>query len=556
LGNRVVYVLLWRTDMSIPSSRHFPRRTLWALGIVALIVVAAAVTTRYWLPEAKRLAVSWGVSKPTAENHKAHADDDHDEHAAKTRDSHGHKGEESDAHQGEKDHDAHEGEKGHDAHEGEEEGEESGHEGHQHDEAASVKLSPAAQANVGVQVATVALKPFERTINVPATVVEQPGRSHVQIAAPLTGVVTRIYPRQGEAVAPGQPLFDVRLTHEEVVEAQGAFLQTAEELDVVGREIERLEQVTAEGAVAGKTLLERKYEQQKLNATLRSQRQRLLLHGLSAAQVDNILSSRTLLSEMTIFVPAAEKGTGPIGQNGPRGASQKLDPPPSLLTAGGTPALQRAILQVEQLKVDQGQHVSAGQLLCILADFSELCIQGKAFEQDMPALERAATRDWPVSALVPSDDRRRQTVPNLKILSLANTVDAESRAFLFFVQLPNKLIRDRTTTDGRRFCAWQFKPGQRIELQVPVETWKQSVVLPRDAVIQDGAESYVFEKIDNHFDRRAVRVVYSDQYSAVLAPDDVLKAGKIIVVAGAYQIHLALKNKSGGAPDPHAGHNH
>jgi membrane fusion protein, heavy metal efflux system len=528
--------------MSAPSSRHFPRRIFWVSGAVVLIVLAAAITARYWLPEAKRLAVSWGVSKPTAENHKAHADGDHDEHAAKTRDSHGHKGEEGDAHKGNKDHDDHDGEKGHDDHEGEEEGEEHGHEGHQHDEAASVKLSPAAQANVGVQVATVALKPFERTITVPATVVEQPGRSHVQIAAPLTGVVTRIYPRQGEAVAPGQPLFDVRLTHEEVVEAQGAFLQTAEELDVVGREIERLEQVTADGAVAGKTLLERKYEQQKLNAALRSQRQRLLLHGLSAAQVDKILSSRTLLSEMTVFVPG--EGTSPPGKLATR------------RSAGVPPALQGAILQVEQLKVDQGQHVSAGQLLCLLADYSELFIQGKAFEQDMPALERAATRDWPVSALISSDDRRRLTVPNLKILSLANTLDAESRAFLFFVQLPNKLIRDRTTSDGRRFCAWQFKPGQRIELQVPVETWNDRVVLPRDAVIQDGAESYVFEKIDNHFDRRAVRVVYTDQYSAVLAPDEALKPGKTIVVAGAYQIHLALKNKSGGAPDPHAGHNH
>ena len=106
-------------------------------------------------------------------------------------------------------------------------------------------------------------------MTVPAMVVERPGRSSIQVAAPLTGVVTRVWPLQGETVAPGQPLFDLRLTHEEVVEAQAEFLKTAEELDVVQREIDRLEKVAADGVISGKTLLERKYEQQKLPAAQR-----------------------------------------------------------------------------------------------------------------------------------------------------------------------------------------------------------------------------------------------------------------------------------------------
>lgn len=450
----------------------------------------------------------------------AHADEKLDAHAGEKPDAHA--GEAADAHEGEK-HEAHEGEKP-DAHD------EAAHQsvaGHRHDEASSVRLSEAAQGNVGVQVAKVERKPFERTITVPAMVIEQQGRSHVQIAAPLTGVVTRIYATQGEAVAPGQPMFDVRLTHEEVVEAQGTFLQTAEELDVVDREIARLEQVTASGAVAGKTLLERKYEQQKLKAMLRSQRERLLLHGFSAAQVDNILAKRTLLSEMTVYVP------------GKQDAADKAAP-----------------LQIEDLKVDKGQHVKAGELMCVLADYSQLCIQGKAFEQDVPTLERAANQDWRITAVVSTGNRQRETVPDLKILTLANTVEPESRAFVFLVQLPNKLIRDRRTPDGHRFCAWQFKPGQRLDLLVPAERWPDRIVVPRDAVVQDGAESYVFEKFNGHFDRRPVRVEYRDQYSAVLADDGAIAPGKTVVVSGAYQLHLALKNKAGGAPDPHAGHNH
>jgi membrane fusion protein, heavy metal efflux system len=529
--------------MSNPSPRRPFFRSRLALGAIAILVVVALATVGYWLPRAKQLIASrTHASESASDKHDTHAEKGHDEHAGEKPGAHegekpgAHEGEESDEHEGEK-HDAHAGEEP-DAHAGESPEEHAKHAGeapdahkatkHEHNEATSVALSREAQANVGIQTTKVELKPFERTITVPAMIVEQPGRSRVQIAAPLTGVVTHIYPTQGEAVAPGQPLFDLRLTHEEVVEAQGAFLQTAEELDVVGREITRLEQVTAEGAVAGKQLLERKYEQQKLNATLRSQRQRLLLHGLSASQVDRILAKRKLLSEMTVFVPM------------PAAASNKTAP----------------TLQVEKLIVDQGQHVKAGDLLCLLADYSELCVQGKAFEQDMPALDHAANLDWRVTAVIPSNDRQRQTVPNLKIVSLANTVDTDSRAFLFFVQLPNKLIRDRTTEDGRRFCAWQFKPGQRVELQVPVERWNDRIVLPRDAVVQDGAESYVFEKVDNHFDRRPVRVVYRDQYSAVLDAGGAIKPGQTVVIASAYRIHQAMKNKAGGAPDPHAGHNH
>jgi membrane fusion protein, heavy metal efflux system len=492
------------------------------LSIAMVLMLLLGVATAVGCRKSK-------VEHPTAVQHDAHEKEAHDEHEKEGPDAHA--------------------EEGHDAHDEDAAEHKPESSGHRHDESATVALSTAAEENVGVRTAKIERKSFERTITVPAMVVERAGRSHVQVAAPLTGVVTRIYSIQGEAVSPGQPLFDLRLTHEEVVEAQGVFLQTAEELDVIKREIARLEEVTASGAVAGKTLLERKYEQQKLDAMLRSQRQRLLLHGFSQAQVDDILKKHALLSEMTVFVPGGVKGDSPIF------AETKIGTVPDA-KMGTVHEKNAAILQIESIKVDKGQHVKAGDLLCMLADYSELYVQGKAFEQDVPALERAANENWPIAAVIPSNDRQRETISDLKILSMANTVDPESRAFLFFVRLPNELIRDRRTPDGHRFCAWRFKPGQRIELLVPVERWSDRLVVPRDAVVQEGAESYVFEKIEGHFDRRAVRVEYRDQYSAVLADDGAVRPGSTIVVAGAYQIHLAMKNKAGGAPDPHAGHNH
>lgn len=500
--------------------RLLPQKRRWWLLAAVLLVAAGLGVGGLWVPELRQLAISTlNRARP------AHAENDGHDHANEAPDAHAN-GEAGHDHQAEKP-GAHAGEAP-DAHASEAPGEKVPD--HKHVEAEAVKLSPAAQQNVGMRLAKVELRPFERTMTVPAMVVERPGRSTAQVAAPLTGVVTRIWPLQGETVTPGQPLFDLRLTHEEVVEGQTQYLRTAEELDVVQREITRLEKVTADGAIAGKTLLERQYEFQKLQGVFRAQRQGLLLHGLSNTQVDEILAKRALVSEMTVFVPKKTR------------EQSKADAP--------------QLLQIEELKVTEGQNVKAGDPLCVLADHAVLYVQGKAFEQDAVVLNKAANHDWRVKAVVEANGQDRQTVSDLQIVYLANKVEPESRAFLFYVELPNQVVRNRERPDGHRFSSWQFKPGQRVDLLVPVEQWTDRIVLPINALVQDGPESYVFEKNDGHFDRRAVRVEYRDQYSAVVANDGTLTPGNMVIVAGSYQVHLAMKNKAGGAPDPHAGHNH
>ena len=48
----------------------------------------------------------------------------------------------------------------------------------------------------------------------------------------------------------------------------------------------------------------------------------------------------------------------------------------------------------------------------------------------------------------------------------------------------------------------------------------------------------------------------SAKEAAVIANDGALSPGKMVIVSGTYQVHLSMKNKAGGGPDPHAGHNH
>jgi biotin carboxyl carrier protein len=411
-------------------------------------------------------------------------------------------------------------------------GEADAHAGHDHGGGGetSLELSEQAQRNVGLQLLAVEPRAFDRTISVPAMVKERLGRTEIQVSAPMTGIVTRIYPIRGEAVAAGKPLFDLRLTHEDLVDTQSTFLQTVEQLDVIKREITRLEDVTSSGAVAGKRLLERQYEQQQAEARLRAQQQALVLHGITEEQVDQIKTERKLIQQVTVFAPQPVEATND-------GGSEHL-------------------LQVSRIAVSSGQHVQAGEPLCVLSDHTVLYIEGKGFEEDSGELNDAANAGSPITAVIEANGKGPHTVSDLNILYLENEVELESRALRFYVRLPNELVRNEESAEGHRFIGWRFKPGQRVQLLVPVERWDNRIVLPVDAVVKEGADWFVFQQNGGRFDRKPVHVEYRDQRWAVLGNDGSLFPGDIVASSGAYQMHLAMKNKAGGGIDPHAGHNH
>ena len=416
---------------------------------------------------------------------------------------------------------------------------------HGHDDDQTLELSPQAIANMKLQTGTVSMGPFERTVTVPAMVVQQPGRTSSRVVAPLTGVITRVYAIAGEALTAGSPLFELRLTHEDLVQSQVDFLKTVEELDVVQREIARLKPQLEKGVLPLKSLLDRQYERDKLEAIHKAQKQALLLHGLSKVQVDEIVEKRELLSTVTVYVPQPDPALKPKATIRSVGAEP---PEPS----ASPPEATRL---VEELKVQKGQLVTAGDTLCVLADLSLLYIDGKGFEQDAPRVLEAVRNDWKVVGVLESPGTGETRLEGLSILYVADKVDSESRTFAFYVRLKNSLLRD-TTVDGHRFINWKFKPGQRVQLRVPVESWEKRIILPAAAVAQDGLEFYVFLQKGKKLVRRAVHLEYRDRTTAIVRQDGALFPGQTVAFSGASQLLMALKNKAAGPVDPHAGHNH
>lgn len=409
--------------------------------------------------------------------------------------------------------------------------EEEGEHAHVHGAEAtnSLALSERGLKNIGFIPYTVKLEAFEKTEQLPAMVVEQPGRTQIELTSPFSGVLSTVFVVQGETIEAGSPMFEVRLTHEELVNSQQDLLNTAENLEIVDREIARLSGL-GDGVVAGKRILEQQYEKQKLEVSLRSAEQALLLHGLTESQIAEILKTRKLLRSVTVYAPEHSHA--------------------------GEACPDDHAFHIQSLPVAPGQQIDATQELAVLADHCELYLEGRAFEDDAQGLRNAAKNGWGISAKLVTGGDDAIGVTDLKLLYLADSIDPATRAFRFYLPLPNKVVLDQRNQAGKRFIDWEFKPGQRFEVRVPTEKWAERIVVPIEAVVEEGAEYYVYRQNGNSFDRIPVHVEYRNNKEAVIANDGAIFPGDVIAGRGAYQMHLALKNKSGGGVDPHAGHNH
>jgi len=449
-----------------------------------------------------------------------------------------------------------------------------------HDESTSLELSKQAQGNIGLSaefLQPIKLQTFRKSITVPGIIVDRPGRTRVEISTPMAGVITHVHAVQGESVKPGTLLFELRITAEELVSTQTDLLKSVGDLDVENREIARLTKVSESGAVSQKTLLERQYAKEKLEVLMNVQREALRLHGLSDRQIDDIATKRRLLRDLQIVAPSVDAhgaeelklsrgGYTPASfiqqdnvpqDNVPQesvkqdSAAQDAEHNPAASTSETS-----APLMLQEVLVHKGETVAAGTTLAVLADYSELYIEGRAFEQDAEMLSKCAELGWKVAASFDKPGHESTRIENLDLIYSASEIDPESRSLSFFVRLPNEVSRETPSPNGQTFLDWKYRPGRRLQLLVPVEEWVDQIVLPVEAIAREGAESFVFQQNGDHFDRVAVQVTYRDATNVVLKSDGSIFPGDVVAQRGAHQMQMALKNKSGGGADPHAGHNH
>lgn len=436
-----------------------------------------------------------------------------------------------------------------------------GHAGHDHghdhggaESTNTLALSDQARQNLGLKVGTIEPQVFWKRIVVPGQVSNLPGHSERRINAMVQGTIAKVHVVQGQTVRAGDPLFEVQVTSELLASAQSNLLRILQDLELVQAEIKRLTPVSEAGAVSQKLLLEKEYEKRRLESARQVQLQELTIRGLTPAQVQTITEEKSLVRQFSVRVPES------ISEE----SSPENSDPNSKTTAANEQNSQRPhsspkedeVFVIEQMDVFPGKLVNPGDPLCDLALHTELQIRGEAFETESAQIYRAITEHWPVTAVFDLGDREPLTRDNLFILYASSVTNPQARSFEFFIPFTNEVIRDLQGPDGRSFRSWRFKPGQRAQLLVPVEQWTDRFVVPSEAVVSEGADSFVFKVNGKLLDRQAVVIEYRDARQTVIANDGSIFPGDEIAINQAYPLNLALKKAAGSGVDLHAGHNH
>jgi len=401
-----------------------------------------------------------------------------------------------------------------------------------------IKLTKQAMDNLSLVTKPLELQKFHRTIQVPGVVVERRGRGDQSITAPLSGVVTAIHALPGDVVHLGGPMVTLRINSEPLQSSQTELYKTAQEIKITADQKERLDKLYKQGTVPESKILDLQYQLDRLAATRKAYRADLGLKGLLPEMIDQVETGE-FLKEIIVRVPSIIEGFK-------AGYVDKL-------SEGKT---STPLLEVEELKVFPGEQVQAGQLLGYLANHQNLCIEGRGFREDTQLLEKTAAKGLPLKASFPEESGANWPALEqpLKILYLANNIDATSQTFPFYVPLPNQYREYEQS--GKIFRIWRYRPGQRVQLGVPVQEFDDVFVLPLAAVVREGADIFVFRQNGATFNRVPVHVVYEDSSQVALANDGSVLPGQYVAQNAAEALNRALKALSETGGGGHEGHSH
>ena len=393
-------------------------------------------------------------------------------------------------------------------------------------EAKVLELSPQARQNLKLVSRPATLSNYWRAVIVPGEITDRPGLSDRGVTSPAVGVVTQVHAFAGDTVRPGDRLFTLRLVSEYIHNTQSELFKVTRDIELETEKRQRLAQI-GEGAIPQVRIIEVDQQLRRLQAASESYRQDLLTRGLSLDQIAEVAAGRFVATVDVVAPPP-------------------LALPPSV-TVVASPAAANAsdiVYEVQELKVDLGTQVQAGQLLGVLSNHGLLYIVGHAFKREASSLERAAREHWPIRVEFAEDDAASWPAldQTFEIRHLSNTVDLTSRTFDFFVPLTNQ--SRSYTKDGKTFVVWRYRPGQRVRLHVPVEELKEAIVLPAAAVVREGPEAYVFRQNGDLFDRRPVRVLHEDRLNIVIANDGSVAPGWYLAQGSAASLNRVLKAQS------------
>jgi cobalt-zinc-cadmium efflux system membrane fusion protein len=282
----------------------------------------------------------------------------------------------------------------------------------------------------------------------PAELVIPPAQQSI-VAAPVSGLISRLLVAEGEAVRAGQALVEIQSA--ELLDLQRMLIEARSADELARAQLERDRGLRADGIIADKRLQETQAAAHAAAVALDQARQRLTLAGQTGAELAALAERRLLSTTLTVRAPF-----------------------------DGTVVARLA---------DLGARVETLTSLCRIADLTTLWL-----EVHVPQ-ERATRLRVGHVAVVTLHERAIEAV----VTHVGQTVDPASQTVLV-----------RAVVDNR---ALDLRPGQFLPARILARADADAVpalTIPTAAVVRDGGRAFVFARIADGFAIRTIELVSDD----------------------------------------------
>jgi membrane fusion protein, heavy metal efflux system len=411
-----------------------------------------------------------------------------------------------------------------------------------------LEISEQARKNLGLISKPAKPQDYWRSVLIPGEIADRPGLSDRGVTSPAVGIVTAIHAFPGNTIHPGESMFTLRLFSEYLQNTQSELFKATQEIQLIQQEIERLSGAARSGAIPESRLIESRQQLNRQTTLVRAYEQDLLTRGLTPEQIQQVANGQ-FVSTIEVAAPPAmpdQAWLAPSDTNAVRQVSTALD----ASSANDQQARIDIAYEVQELRVELGQQVQAGQVLAQLANHLSLYVVGHAFKREAQYLADAAKQSRPVEIEFADDTQAPwpELQQSFAIHHLSNSLDSSSQTFDFFIPLANQF--QAFEKENETHLIWRFRPGQRARIYVPVEKYENVYVLPSEAVVRVGPEAYVFRQNGDLFKQIPVHVLHEDRRSVVIANDGNIAKGSYLAQNAAASLNRVLKAQMAGGQQP------
>jgi len=176
---------------------------------------------------------------------------------------------------------------------------------------------------------------------------------------------------------------------------------------------------------------------------------------------------------------------------------------------------------IDEIKATSGQQVESGTQLLSISNLSTVVLEAKVFEKDLPIVRESTRASFTSSALSGEIYTIGTADGDGRLVSIGQTVNAETRAVAVIYEVKNPLNR--------------LRDGNFVEVTIDTSGDRKVLAVPKLAVVREQGETFVYVFTGGEsFERRAVALGAegADFYEV----NSGLKSGERVVTEGVYQL--------------------